>query len=72
MSIVHTSIEFTTQADGSYSVVEWHTDHLGQKYNRVYFADAGSDLNERASIYAAQLEIDLANAEIDQIIGEFN
>lgn len=74
MSIVTRTIEYTTQADGSLSVTERHTDHLGEKYNRVYFMPAGTtaeDLEARALAYSAQLETDLANAEIDQIIDEF-
>lgn len=74
MSIVTRTIQYTTQADGSLSVTEWHTDHLGEKYNRVYFMPVGTtpeQLEARALEYSAQLETELANAEIDQIIDEF-
>ena len=71
MAIVHSSTEYSTQADGSLSVVERHTDHLGEKYQRVYFVPAGTDLEARALAYAAQLEQQLAEAEIDQLIDGF-
>jgi hypothetical protein len=71
MPIVHSATEYTTQADGSLSVVERHTDHLGNKYQRVYFVPGGTDLEARATAYAAQLEQQLAYAEIDQLIDGF-
>jgi len=71
MSIVLSVVEYSTQADGSYSVTERHTDHLGNKYTRVYFAPAGADLEANATAYAAQLETELANAEIDELIDGF-
>lgn len=71
MSIVLSVVEYTTQADGSLSVVERHTDHLGNKYTRVYFAPAGSDLEALATAHAAELETQLAESEIDQLIDEF-
>lgn len=71
MSIELSVVEYTTQADGSLSVVERHTDHLGNKYSRVYFAPAGSNLEANATAYASILETDLANSEIDQLIDGF-
>ncbi len=71
MSIVLSVVEYSTQADGSLSVTERHTDHLGQKYTRVYFVPAGTDLDARATAYAAELEAQLAQAEIDTLIDGF-
>jgi len=71
MSIVSSVVEYTTQADGSLSVVERHTDHLNNQYMRVYFISAGTDLNARALAYASELEEDLATNEVDQLIDEF-
>lgn len=71
MSIVLSVVEYSTQADGSLSVTERHTDHLGQKYSRVYFAPAGTDLDARATAYAVELAQQLADAEIDQLIDGF-
>lgn len=71
MSIVYSGTEYTTQADGSLSVVERHTDHLGNQYQRVYFVQAGTDLAARSADYAVQLEQQLADAEVDEIIDGF-
>ena len=71
MSIVYSGTEHTTQADGSLSVVERHTDHLGNQYQRVYFVPAGTDLAARATAYALELEQQLADSEIDEIIDNF-
>lgn len=65
MSIELSVVEYTTQADGSLSVVERHTDHLGNQYARVYFASSDSDLNALAIDHAREIELELANAEID-------
>jgi len=71
MSIILSVVEYSTQADGSLSVTERHTDHLGQKYTRVYFVPAGTDLDARATAYATELETQLAQAEIDTLIDGF-
>lgn len=71
MSIELSVVEYTTQADGSLSVVERHTDHLGNKYTRVYFVPAGSDLEALAAAHAEELETQLAEQEIDQLIDGF-
>lgn len=74
MSIVTRTIEYSLQADGSLSVTEWHIDHLGNRYNRVYFMPAGTTIEEleaRALAHSAQIETELANNEIDEIIDGF-
>lgn len=69
MSIVSTVIEQYPQASGAIDVVERHTDHLGNKYMRVWTA-RGHDIQATAAAHAAELEAQLAQQEIDEVLGD--
>lgn len=68
MSIVSTTIEQYPQASGAIDVVERHTDHLGQRYMRLWTA-RGHDIQAKAAEHATELEAQLAQAEIDETLG---
>ena len=69
MPIVQTVVEADahTQQGGARYVVERHTDHLGNQYMvGPYLAQPGFDYNARATQRAAEIEQQLAEAEVDQ------
>lgn len=68
MSIVSTVVEQYPQPGGDIDVVERHTDHLGNQYMRVWRA-SGHDIPTKATEHAAELEAQLAQQEIDGILG---
>jgi len=55
MSITSSEVSTTTQAGGHLSVLEWHTDHLGRRHPRVFFAPAGFNANAALAAYAVSL-----------------
>lgn len=57
-------LEDRVQVDGRRSVSELHTDHLGVQYPVSYMAEAKDDVGVVLVARAAQLEADLAAAEI--------
>lgn len=63
MSIVSS----TAQQCGEW-VIERHTDHLGKEYTRQW-QRTGQDVHAMLSIHAAELETQLAQNEIDEILG---
>lgn len=69
MSIINTTIEQYPQANGTVHVVERHTDHLGQQYMRTWFSD-GHNIEAMATAHAAELEAQLAQQEIDEVLGD--
>lgn len=68
MSIVSTTIEQYPQASGAIDVVERHTDHLGQRYMRMWTA-RGHDIQATAAAHATELETQLAEQEINEVLG---
>lgn len=69
MPIVQTVVEADahTQQGGARYVVERHFDHFGQQYMvGPYLAQPGFDYNARATQRAAEIEQQLAEAEVDQ------
>lgn len=69
MPIVQTIVkadDYEQRGGGRY-VVERHTDHLGNEYMAgPYLAQPGFDYNARATARAAEIEQQLAEAEVDQ------
>ena len=52
-------VDQTTQADGSLSVHERHTDHTGLTYDVNYFAPAGMDIDAVLSARASKIGSDI-------------
>lgn len=67
MSIVSTVVEQYPQGGGVIDVVERHTDHLGNKYMRVWTAN-GHDIQAKAAEHAVELEEHLAQVEINEAL----
>jgi hypothetical protein len=57
------------QRDGRRSIVEHHTDQLGIVYRHIYLSVGNANLNAALAAYAAQLDADLTNNEIQANIG---
>ena len=58
------------QIDGRRSIVERHVDHLGVEYSCFYMAEAHDDAAASLAARAAQIEADLAAAEIAANLAE--
>ena len=56
MSITSSEVIVMPQCEGHLSVLEWHTDHLGRRHPRVYFAPAGFDANAAMAAHAVTLQ----------------
>lgn len=67
MSIVNTVVEQYPQPGGDIDVVERHTDHLGVQYMLVWRA-SGHNISAMAATHAAELEGQLAQAEINELL----
>lgn len=67
MSIINTVIEQYSQANGTIDVVERHTDHLGNRYMRMWKAD-GHNIEARAAEHASEIEAELAALEIEGLL----
>ncbi len=74
MSIVSSVIvEDVAQKDGRRSVRERHTDNLGLFHFVEYLAEAGADVNAAMTARVAQIEADMAAAEVnDNVLRAFD
>ncbi len=63
-------IEDSIQIDGRRQIRERHVDHLGQPYDYSWMAEAGQDVEAVLPARAAQIEADLAAAEIAANLAE--
>jgi hypothetical protein len=61
----------TYDRDGQH-IVEWHADHLGGRYTQSWFAPAAwteQQIADRLAAHAAQIELALAEGEVEELLG---
>ena len=69
MPIISTSISIEhAQIDGRRYVTEAHTDHLGVDHRITYLSEVGTDYASVAAARVSQIEIALAEQEINEIL----
>ena len=69
MPIVSNTVESTTQADGSLSVVVRLYDQDGREYMQSFFAPAGFNVAGKVQSMTAQLDEQLATDEFNSLVG---
>jgi hypothetical protein len=69
MPIVSNSVESTTQADGSLSVIVRLFDQDAREYMQSFFAPAGFNVDAKVAAMTAQMDEQLAEDEFRQIVG---
>ena len=70
MPIVNSVTEFSTNTDGSRHVVVRNYDQDGLEYMYSFLAPVGFDIDAAVVQKTAQLDVSLAEAEFEQIVGE--
>lgn len=71
MSIVSSSyVVGHTQACGRSYVTETHTDHLGVRYTLEYLASPSAAYDTILANHAAQIEVALAEGEVDALLND--
>lgn len=69
MPIVSNTVQSTTQADGSLSVVVRLYDQDAREYTQQFFAPAGFNVQAKVTTMTAELNEQLAQSEFEQIVG---
>jgi hypothetical protein len=69
MPIVSNTVQSTTQADGSLSVVVRLYDQDGREYTQSFFAPAGFNVTAKVNTMSAELSEQLAQAEFEALVG---
>jgi hypothetical protein len=69
MPIVSNSVESSTQADGSLSVVVRLFDQDAREYMSSFFAPPGFNVDAKVAAMTAQMDEQLAEDEFRQIVG---
>lgn len=69
MPIVSHTVESSTQADGSLSVVLRMYDQDARDYVQTFFAPSGFDLTAKVNSTIAELNEQLAQSEFEALIG---
>lgn len=69
MPIVSNTVQSTTQADGSLSVVVRLYDQDGREYTQSFFAPAGFNVTAKVNTMSAELSEQLAQAEFETLVG---
>jgi hypothetical protein len=69
MPIVSNDVQYTTQADGSLSVVVRLYDQDAREYTQSFFAPAGFNIESKVQSMTAQLNEQLAQDEFNALVG---
>jgi hypothetical protein len=69
MPIVSNDVQYTTQADGSLSVVVRLYDQDAREYTQSFFAPAGFNIESKVQSMIAQLNEQLAQDEFNALVG---
>lgn len=69
MPIVSNTVQSTTQADGSLSVVVRLYDQDAREYTQQFFAPAGFNITAKVNTMTAELNEQLAADEFNALIG---
>ena len=69
MPIVSHTIQSTTQADGSLSVVVRLYDQDGREYTQQFFAPANFNVTAKVQTMTAELNEQLAQSEFEALVG---
>ena len=69
MPIVSNTVQSTTQADGSLSVVVRLYDQDAREYTQQFFAPAGFNVTAKVTTMTAEMNEQLATDEFNALIG---
>ncbi len=69
MPIVSNTVQSTTQADGSLSVVVRFYDQDAREYTQQFFAPAGFNVTAKVQTMIAELNEQLAESEFNSLVG---
>lgn len=69
MPIVSNTVQSTTQADGSLSVVVRLYDQDAREYTQQFFAPAGFNITAKVNTMTAELNEQLAADEFNALVG---
>lgn len=69
MPIVSNTVQSTTQADGSMSVVVRLYDQDAREYTQTFSAPAGFNVTAKVNTMTAELNEQLAQTEFESLIG---
>ena len=69
MPIVSSTVQSTTQAEGSLSVVVRLYDQDAKEYTQVFYAPAGFNVTAKVNTMTAELNEQLAQDEFNALVG---